>query len=84
MMRNTGENNMSKLLKNSIIEKIGMDITPEAEDVFYDAVLEYIRRLSEESIEILGYSGRKTLRKEDVELALKFLMLNNIFIFYGL
>ena len=38
MMRNTGENNMSKLLKNSIIEKIGMDITPEAEDVFYDAV----------------------------------------------
>lgn len=64
---------MSKLLKKSIIEKIGMDITPEAEDVFYDAVLDYIRRLSEKSIEISKYSGRKTLRKEDVELTLKFL-----------
>ena len=72
MMRNTGENNMSKILRKSIIEKIGMDITPEAEDVFYDAVLDYIRRLSEKSIEISSYSGRKTLQKEDVNLALKF------------
>ena len=72
MMRNTGENNMNKLLKKSIIEKIEMNITPEAEDVFYDTVVDYIRRLSEESIEISSYSGRKTLRKEDVELALKF------------
>jgi len=72
MMRNTGENNMNKLLKKSIIEKIEMNITPEAEDVFFDAIVDYIRRLSEESIEISSYSGRKTLRKEDVELALKF------------
>jgi len=71
-MRNTGENNMNKLLKKSIIEKIEMNITPEAEDVFFDAIVDYIRRLSEESIEISSYSGRKTLRKEDVELALKF------------
>ena len=72
MMKNTGENNMNKLLKKSIIEKIEMNITPEAEDVFYDAVVDYIRRLSEKSIEISMYSGRKTLKKDDVELALKF------------
>ena len=71
-MRNIGENNMSKLLKKSIIEKIEMNITPEAEDVFYDAIVDYIRRLSEKSIEISRYSGRKTLRKEDVELSVKF------------
>lgn len=71
-MKNTGENNMSKLLKKSIIEKIEMNITPEAEDVFYHAIVDYIHRLSEKSIEISMYSGRKTLRKEDVELALKF------------
>lgn len=72
MMKNTGENNMSKILRKSIIEKIEMNITPEAEDVFYDAIVEYIRRLSEESIKISRHYGRKTLQKEDVELALKF------------
>jgi len=63
---------MSKLLKKRIIEKIGMDITAEAEEKFYNAIVDYIRRITHQSMEICRYSGTKTLRKEDVELALEF------------
>ena len=48
-----------------------MDITGEVEDKYYDVVVDYIRLLAHENMEICRYSRTKTLKKEGVEFALQ-------------
>ncbi len=54
-----------------IKETAKMEITPEAEKIIIKDVFKYIEELTEESSKMAYYAGRKTLRKEDVELAMK-------------
>lgn len=69
MTQNTGTDRMRRILKKRIMDMVDMDMTTEAEDMFYDAVVDYTRRLAEESIEISGHTRTKTLKREDVEIA---------------
>ena len=54
-----------------IKETAKMEITLEAEKLIMKAVIKYIEELTEETSKMAYYAGRKTLKKEDVELAMK-------------
>ena len=71
-MKNTGGSNMSDVLKRSVIKKVDMDMTPEAEDAFYEAVCEYIYKFAIECMEMSKHTGRKTLAADDVEMVMKY------------
>ena len=76
MTKNTGASDMSEILKRRIAEIIyetdDVDITAEAEEKFYEAVVDYIVRLTKECLELTKHSGRKTIQKNDVELVIRF------------
>ena len=68
MMKNTGEIHM-----NITRKKIAnLNITPEAEKIIEEAVIEYIEKLTKKSLEYTYACDRKTLQENDVILALKF------------
>ena len=73
-MKNIGGKGMSEKLKRKIVGMVSMKMTPEAEDVFYEAVCDYVYRLGRECSQLASDDGRKTIAKGHVEVVLEYLM----------